>query len=270
MGRHQNRDEFRSLSTVLGHAQRPGPGIETILLVEEAHVLEEFRKWFASYHAGPRIPSPHSTEWLDLAQHHGAPTRLLDVTRYPLVGLFFACWDDEHVCDDTVDGIVYVKDGGSSVRWQDVRRRDFVVATEVDAEIQQGIADNYLDFFEPWALSRVNRGVNHRYRPLPKNAEINKRLEAQAGEFIWNTEMTRLGDWFPVLVPGNAKARILRQLSALQLNPATLFPDSASRWRSESFQAWLKDDGPLELHHMPQFEWTWAGVERHAYPDLLV
>lgn len=36
-------------------------------------------------------------------QHYGIPTRLLDVTRNPLVALFFACWENE-----TIDGEVVI------------------------------------------------------------------------------------------------------------------------------------------------------------------
>jgi hypothetical protein len=71
----------------------------TFLTRLEREALEHFVS-----HAEPWLSwrPQYDWEWLALAQHHGAPTRLLDWTRNPLVAAFFACdsnWD--------VDGAIY-------------------------------------------------------------------------------------------------------------------------------------------------------------------
>lgn len=52
----------------------------------EGELLDEARRWVT---APPEIPQT-DLEWLALLQHHGIPTRMVDFSKNPLVGVFFA------------------------------------------------------------------------------------------------------------------------------------------------------------------------------------
>src|SRR5206468_4418371 len=54
----------------------------------EADFLAEFQRGARNYLSRDEIPE-HLIEWLALMQHHGAPTRLLDLSRSPYISAFF-------------------------------------------------------------------------------------------------------------------------------------------------------------------------------------
>lgn len=161
-------------------------------------------------------------EWIALAQHHGLPTRLLDWTKNPLAGLFFAVCRSNTQEDTKEDLVVYVLDCGKLMNTEDM----------ID-----------LDKPSPKKPLMLTKSLKLR-RFIPPIIDI--RMAVQASVF------TILNPFVPLskasgnrlqrfVIDRSSRDDIQKELQRLGVNKASLFPDLSNlaahqRWVWEEYR----------------------------------
>ncbi|HCG54649.1 FRG domain-containing protein [Brevibacterium sp.] len=183
----------------------------------EQAMLARFRQQAASAGLGHAFDE---WGWVTFAQHHTLPTRLLDWTESPLVGLFFAC---EGGSNDAVE-----KDG------------EFFVLDPCELNKEAGDGDGG----HPYLLRDSTSGLDD-YRP-GKDAQNSRkprsviapmvfdRIRFQSGCFTVEQTREPTGDIEPLRaaaslqsfrVPGEHKRQLRSQLEALGFNEVSVYRD---------------------------------------------
>jgi hypothetical protein len=171
----------------------------------------------------PNVDRPRTEwEWLFLMQHHGVPTRLLDWTESPLVGLYFAVESNVDI-DGTLWCLLPHKlNEHSSATFDfplELPSFDFL-SQENDPVV------NYLP-------TRVSHKMGPALKPIAAIApRVNPRIHAQHGVFtISHREPTPIEEvgtadhiW-RLIIPADAKAELRSELAYLRFTRLTLFPD---------------------------------------------
>lgn len=181
----------------------------------------------------------NSWEVLALAQHHGLPTRFMDWTTNPLVALYFAVRNPEH---DTVDSksAIYVltQTTLSYEELVDNTRADSRKQMEESLESKRGktnkIQERHIKvLLHAEEISPFEISENVIYDP----PHMSPRIRAQDGLLLaFQNPVTPLPEthYSELLIPGNRRDKIRRELEQYGVFDKQLFPDL------DGLAKWLK------------------------------
>ena len=158
-------------------------------------------------------------------QHYGAPTRLLDWTEDPQIGLYFAVKDNEGL----QDAGVWVLDA-----W--LLNKQVLGKSEVLPPGSAGLSATDVRKYRPWLPDRFD--AEHRLRKkLPVAIypnQFDRRIAAQRSCFtVHGIQTESLDELFPkldcllakIVIPAYATERVRDELEDYGIDEATIYPD---------------------------------------------
>ncbi|MDQ1306937.1 MAG: hypothetical protein QG671_2769 [Actinomycetota bacterium] len=145
---------------------------EDIVRDEELRILKEARRWGLGRDLGPSATDLHL---LAVLQHHGVPTRLIDVTSNPMTALWFAIEEpsaDLHLAAQRTPGVLFAVD---------------VTPTDWYATFQHAEGQTFEHSVSPLGASykqalEKSESKGHFFRAYP--ALPDERMKAQEGYFL--------------------------------------------------------------------------------------
>lgn len=200
---------------------RPSGGVP---VADEWHLMNRFKQnahQFLSYRP------QGEWEWMFLMRHHNTPSRLLDWTESPLIGLYFAV-EDEH--SDSNGALWSLLPNVLNVLGNPTLERPDVVPMFRD----EGALTDDETSLQPYLVSAVSRASPPGpIRPPAAGISIrvDARMQAQRGVFtVHHADPSPLEDvqgpavW-RFIIPAIMKPSIRRELRLLGMTRLTVFPD---------------------------------------------
>lgn len=163
-------------------SQNAKPPVEKQLYSKEEEILADVHRWGLHVgHQGRLAILPQ----LAVLQHYGTPTRLIDVTFNPLIGLWFAVeekWDNGVLQDEDKDGRLFaidvtkrlINEDDARRSWEDDVRRPWPSPTQKPSS---GLtADQHKEALKRWQTTA------YAWRP----STLDERIAAQNGGFVFS------------------------------------------------------------------------------------
>lgn len=221
--------------------------LDSSLTREEKYAENEARMYYDILSLKPEAFSNDYSiyERLITMQHFGMPTRLLDITRNPLVSIFFSCNNLDRA---NADGLVYsfVPESDNFLNFDDERLKC--------------ITNNVVSRDEDYKNNSCNLTQTQKEECFSKNWFVqgiakNQRINNQSGDFIFvsSEESRKSLDSLPsriVIIDANSKKVLLEQLESLNIHSGSVYPDLSHM--SSYIRERYKDEGYIaSISHRP-------------------
>lgn len=191
----------------------------------EAEFVGEFQRGARNYLSKDETPG-HLIEWLALMQHHGAPTRLLDLTRSPYIAAYFAFESCYLVNNHSIAvwgvNINYLKDKSLEILskefGEDLKESKNLINETLFEKI---FHENNKKLVFPVEPFRMNRRYSLQQSVFISTGISEVPLMDQL-HFLSDTMEQAV---VKIEIPAQFKNEALRELQQMNLHRASLFPD---------------------------------------------
>jgi hypothetical protein len=209
---------------------------------QEERILRVFERK-AHLWVNPQPAEGNSFEWLALMQHHGAPTRLLDMTWSPYVALFFAL--DRGAARSAVWAFDVARINAMPAQLRDGQTIDVAAGSIRERGsfethfLRQSVP--FVVVGEPHAMHRRLIAQSSTFM-IP--SVLDRSIDAILGAYDGEPLVTKLE-----LDTTAMRAEALHALYLMNITPATLFPDLDGLGRSLAYELewhWAFDPRTLE------------------------
>ena len=247
---HSNNEKYQLLPGVFREKKMASGGTITQFSQLEFNILNDFISEACKYVKD--IPVDNVPAWLEVAQHFGVPTRLLDFTENPLVALYFACVD----CPTDDASVWIINEPAYNQKFHNIKW--IVPAKDSNIIIKQIVENQIINLgVQPKSVDN-NRNIQFPWIYKPNYYE--ERMNLQSSIFmIWGTRRSpidafvdekdimsdenvdnqRNGILAKIIIPSNKKSEVLEQLSLCGVNEKTIYPglDGIGRYVREKYSA---------------------------------